>query len=102
MTAIVSVIYPQGAKFDMDYYLKTHMPLVQSNWGPLGLKSYKIAHYSSEGPYCVQAWLEWESSEHYTKASSSDAAKIVLADIPNFTDKQPDLIQGTLADSKAF
>jgi hypothetical protein len=29
MTSIF-VLYPAGAKFDMDYYVKTHMPMVES------------------------------------------------------------------------
>ncbi|UZP38432.1 hypothetical protein NXS19_006248 [Fusarium pseudograminearum] len=33
--AQVLVVYPSGPSFDMDYYLKTHMPLVASKWGPL-------------------------------------------------------------------
>jgi hypothetical protein len=28
MSATLNVIYPVGHKFDLDYYLKTHMPLV--------------------------------------------------------------------------
>lgn len=28
--AQVLVVYPSGPSFDMDYYLKTHMPLVAS------------------------------------------------------------------------
>jgi hypothetical protein len=30
----------------MDYYLKTHMPLVQEKWGPSGLKSWKVSPVS--------------------------------------------------------
>jgi hypothetical protein len=28
----------------MDYYLSTHMPLVQEKWGPHGLKSWKVCY----------------------------------------------------------
>jgi hypothetical protein len=28
----------------MDYYLNTHMPLVQEKWGPYGLKSWKVCY----------------------------------------------------------
>ena len=39
--AEVNVLYPakEGAKFDLDYYLATHMPLVSKHWSGLGLKS---------------------------------------------------------------
>lgn len=36
------VIYEKGTDFKMDYYLKTHMPLVQEKWAEFGLKSWKV------------------------------------------------------------
>lgn len=42
MPFLVTVLYPQG-KFDLDYYLKTHMPLVESTWAPKGLTDWKVA-----------------------------------------------------------
>ena len=42
------------------------MPLVQKTWGPLGLKTWKVAKYASaDSPYSVQAWLD-------TRAASPD------------------------------
>src|SRR5271167_635510 len=36
---IVSVLYPRHSesRFDHDYYLRTHVPLVESRWGGMGL-----------------------------------------------------------------
>ncbi|CAJ2505467.1 Uu.00g128610.m01.CDS01 [Anthostomella pinea] len=91
----ISVIYPAGTKFDMDYYLKSHMPLVQKKWAPYGLTSWKVAHYTNEGaPYVVQAWLEFGSADQWAKASASPEAKEVMGDIPNFSDKQPAMLIG--------
>lgn len=42
MPAHVSVLYPRKAKFDMDYYLATHMPLVTKHWTQHGLKKYTV------------------------------------------------------------
>lgn len=36
------MIYEKGTQFNMDYYLKTHMPLVQEKWAEHGLKSWKV------------------------------------------------------------
>ncbi|KAI1422456.1 hypothetical protein F5Y12DRAFT_717353 [Xylaria sp. FL1777] len=95
MTFILSVVYPAGAKFDMDYYLKTHMPLVQKVWENHGLKSWKIAQYdNANAPYIVQAWLEWESKEHSEAGAKSEDGKAVFADIPNFCDKSPVVLSG--------
>jgi len=76
------------------------MPLVQKTWGPFGLKSYKIVQYnSSESPYSVQAWLEWESKEANEKGFASPDSAPVFADIDKFTDKKPVLASGELKDS---
>ncbi|CAK1354159.1 hypothetical protein CB0940_01943 [Cercospora beticola] len=92
--ATVTVVYPQGAKFNMDYYKSTHMPLVQEKWGKHGLKSWKVIQFSNDSPYCVQATLEWDSLSDFQKAGGSPEAKDVMADIPNFSDKEPVIMAG--------
>ncbi|QIW97991.1 hypothetical protein AMS68_003509 [Peltaster fructicola] len=95
--ATATVLYPQGAKFDMDYYLQTHMPLVQKHWGPIGLKSWKITKIGdADAPFIVQATLEWASMDEFKSASSGDTAKTVFGDIPNFCDKQPTVLTGSV------
>lgn len=42
MATHVSVLYPRSAKFNMEYYLSTHMPLVQKSWASYGLKKYTV------------------------------------------------------------
>ncbi|KAI0425912.1 hypothetical protein F5Y09DRAFT_320542 [Xylaria sp. FL1042] len=95
MTFIMSVVYPAGTKFDMEYYLATHMPLVQTKWAPHGLKSWKVAQYDNEGaPYIVQAWLEWESQAHSEAGTNSDDGATVFADVPNFSSSKPVVLSG--------
>ncbi|KAI0483505.1 hypothetical protein F4859DRAFT_400775 [Xylaria cf. heliscus] len=103
MTYILSVVYPEGAKFNMDYYLKTHMPLVQKTWAPYGLKSWKVSHYTNpKAPYVVQAWLEWESKEHADKGTASTDGKAVFGDISNFSDKSPAVLSGEQVGSASW
>ena len=45
-----AVIYEKGTDFKMDYYLSTHMPLVQEKWAPYGLKSWKVREQSLTCP----------------------------------------------------
>ncbi|KAI0408355.1 hypothetical protein F4802DRAFT_549503 [Xylaria palmicola] len=100
MTYIFSVAYPAGTKFDMDYYLAKHMSLVLKLWAPHGLKAWKVAQYSNaEAKYAVQAWLEWESKEHADKATTSADAATIFGDVPNFSDKSPDILSGELVGS---
>ncbi|OTA91925.1 hypothetical protein M434DRAFT_396868 [Hypoxylon sp. CO27-5] len=97
VAATVSVCYPAGVKFDMDYYIKTHMPLVQKHWAKHGLKSWKVGHYTNpEAPYAVQAWLEWEDLSQWGKATATPEAKEIFDDIANFSDKTPVTLSGTI------
>jgi uncharacterized protein (TIGR02118 family) len=92
---IVSVMYPatEGARFDMDYYLKTHVPLVGARWNPLGLREAKVLRGSSAPgggapKYSVIALLTFDSAQDFQRAVEQHG-KEVLGDIPNFTNVQP-------------
>jgi uncharacterized protein (TIGR02118 family) len=92
---IVSVMYQIGPsqKFDLDYYIKTHMPLVGSLWGPAGLKEAQVLRgigspSGDPAGYHIIALLNFESVDAF-KAAAAAHGKEVLGDIPNFTDVQP-------------
>jgi uncharacterized protein (TIGR02118 family) len=94
---IISVMYQVGPghKFDVDYYLKTHMPLVNSLFGPAGLKGAQVlqgAGTPSGDPaaYQIIALLDFESADAFKAAATAHGAAI-FGDIPNFTDVQPTL-----------
>jgi uncharacterized protein (TIGR02118 family) len=91
----VSVLYPQkaGAKFDMDYYCDSHMPLVQSKLRPAlkGMAVDKGLGGRAPGTppsYVAMCHLWFDSVAAYERAfeSSGDA---ILSDIPNYTDIEP-------------
>jgi uncharacterized protein (TIGR02118 family) len=87
---LVSVMYPAGAKFDVDYYLKTHMPLVKDRWGPHGLKSAQVLRGAakpdgSPPDYQTIALLTFGSLDDF-KAAGKAHGREVFADIANFTD----------------
>ncbi|MFL6416675.1 MAG: EthD family reductase [Bryobacteraceae bacterium] len=92
---IVSVLYPKTkeSRFDIEYYLRTHIPLVKSRWSDMGLTSIDLiqrtAAISGGVPrYEVIGQLTFESTESLEKALSQHGGEI-LGDIPNFTDVQP-------------
>ena len=100
MVAVISVTYKSGGKFDMDYYLKTHMPMVQKTWAAFGLKSWKVVQYTDPAsPYAVQALLEFDDVSQWEKASTASEAGPVFADIPNFSDVGPERLVGTVTGS---
>ena len=52
MSAVIYVSYPrqEGVTFDTDYYINTHMRLVQEHWGPHGMKSWSIVEFEEGDP----------------------------------------------------
>jgi uncharacterized protein (TIGR02118 family) len=95
--ALITVLYASkpGAKFDMDYYLAKHMPMVTETWSSAGLRGYKVLKGSpaADGaapPFHVIATLDFTSAEAFGAAVASGGAK-VMGDVPNFTDIAPTL-----------
>ena len=93
----VTVLYPSTAtRFDYDYYLGTHTPMLQELWGPLGLMSIQLSRGvsglipGSTPTYVTLAVLTFSNAEALQACVSSSGAQI-LGDIPNFTDVQPDV-----------
>ena len=97
MAVIVNVLYPVESKFDIYYYLKTHLPLVLEKWGPFGLKSYEVVSFtnglhgldldSTKTPYGTVAILHWDNAEGMAKGVKSEPESKIFADVPNFSDK---------------
>ncbi|KAJ6779289.1 hypothetical protein PWT90_07904 [Aphanocladium album] len=100
--ATVNIIYPSGHDFDMDYYLKEHMPIVENNWKQFGLQGFDIIQFPPGQKYQVQAILKWDTLESYAAASKSESAAVVLGDIAKFTTAKPDVFFGTRNASKSF
>lgn len=91
---LVTVMYPAGAqtRFDIDYYLKTHMPLVRERWTPYGLKSTQVVRGAAKPDgtapdYQMMAFLTFGSLDDF-KAAGKAHGREVFADIANFTDVQ--------------
>ncbi|KIW30502.1 uncharacterized protein PV07_06244 [Cladophialophora immunda] len=98
-----TVLYPNDddTKFDMSYYLKTHMPLVMENFKKHGLKRWEVLEYKPGGDgakpkFCVGATLIWDTPDQLGAALASEDAKPVFGDIPNFCNKQPVFLGGEL------
>ena len=94
--ATVTVLYPKGTNFDMDYYMSKHMPLVAEKWTQHGLKSWKVINFGKDAEYCVQATLEFGSMEEFQKAGGSPEAGDVMGDVKNFSDQKPLIIGGSV------
>ncbi|EXJ63626.1 uncharacterized protein A1O5_11387 [Cladophialophora psammophila CBS 110553] len=98
-----TVLYPNepDTKFDMSYYLKTHMPLVMESFGKHGLKRWEVLEYKpgadgAQPKFGVGATLIFDTPEQLGAALSSEDAKPVFGDIANFCNKQPVFLGGEL------
>jgi len=91
----VSVLYPNnaGAKFDMKYYLTSHMPMVKQKLGA-SLKGMSVdegvgtAPPGTQAPFVAVAHLTFDSVDAFGAAFAQHGGEI-MADVPNYTDIQP-------------
>ncbi len=87
----VYVMYPAGGTFDLDYYMKSHMPLVDKCFGPHGLTGWQVtkvgAPPGAPAAYQIITRLEFEAPSGF-KAAIGASGPEVMGDIPNFTDTQ--------------
>ena len=91
-----SVMYPagEGKKFDLDYYVKKHMPLVQARWGGMGLVRWEVdkglagGAPGSPAPFVCIGHIYFNSLDDLKKAVAAHG-KELFADVPNFTNITP-------------
>jgi uncharacterized protein (TIGR02118 family) len=91
----VSVLYPggEGITFDMDYYLNSHMALVQQACGD-ALKGATVVQGMNGGapgvpaPYVAMTQLTFDSVEAFGAAMGPKAGELA-ADVANFTNSTP-------------
>ena len=92
----VTVLYPneEGKKFDFDYNLNKHLPMVQGLLGPMGLqkveaeKGVSSADPNQPAPFVAITNLFFETTDQVHAAFSTHGREI-MGDIKNYTDIQP-------------
>jgi uncharacterized protein (TIGR02118 family) len=100
----VSVLYPQapGKHFDQAYYEKTHRPLVMDRMASHGITKYEILQGLSGGApgsepmFACIGNLYFNSIGEFQQGFAAHAAEL-QADIPNFTDIQPQFLISEVA-----
>jgi uncharacterized protein (TIGR02118 family) len=102
----VVVLYPNkaGSKFDLDYYVHRHLPLVRDRMQPMGMRSftYTVEHaMDPKAPlqaYRLSAELRFDDMESAARALQAHGPE-TQADIPNFTDVAPVILIGKVHQS---
>lgn len=91
----ISMLYPfhENAKFDINYYINTHAPMVRKLLGS-ALKGYEIEQGisglepDSKPVYITIAHLYVDSLDEF-KTAYGHHIDLIQGDIPNYTDIQP-------------
>ena len=91
----VSAFYPTtpGKRFDMGYFVDTHVPLAQKLMGA-ALKQITVDEGLSGGdpgsqpPFVAVVHMLFDSAESFQQVFGAHAAAI-MGDVPNYTDIAP-------------
>ena len=90
-----TVFYPAGeGKFDIDYYLNSHIPFAEKLLKPYGLLRVEVDKGAAGGgpgeaaPFVVMAHLVFNSLEDFQKGTGAHDADLA-SDMKNFTDLKP-------------
>ena len=86
------VTYPGDAstRFDRDYYVRHHVPLVMACWGPLGLESCAAFWPADAGAGTIAiAVCRFHDEASMRAALASPETPRVMSDVAHFTDATP-------------
>jgi uncharacterized protein (TIGR02118 family) len=92
----VTILYPKtdDSTFDIDYYKSTHMPMFVAALGD-ACQSWGAAKVTS-GKYEAIGWALIDSLDAFNAAMAAHGAEII-ADVPNYTNVQPEMVIGEVA-----
>jgi uncharacterized protein (TIGR02118 family) len=90
---VISVMYPPSARFDLDYYMKSHIPMVEKRAQGRGFSSAQVlkGDVGADGgapPYQVIALLSFASLDGFQGMIKEHGAEI-MGDVAKFTDAKP-------------
>ena len=97
----VTVLYSVSSRFDWDYYLASHTPMVERLGQPLGMISLTVDRCVSSlggapSPYVCIAQLLFQD-EAALQALLGQHGGEILADIPNYTDASASMVVSAVA-----
>jgi len=89
----VGVFYPQSSKFDWEYYINKHTPMIQKRLAP-AMKKVEIEKGIAGGVPGTNATYQCICTLHFDSVAAFQAAFAphageIMGDIANYTDAQP-------------
>ncbi|HCF9805934.1 EthD family reductase [Pseudomonas aeruginosa] len=94
--ATLTVSYPvsENATFDRDYYLATHILLVQDAWAAFGLESAEVLFPAAGAqPLVAMVIMRFRDQAAIDAALSSPRTPEVMQDVPRFTSIAPSIFR---------
>ncbi|RHZ50676.1 uncharacterized protein CDV56_107002 [Aspergillus thermomutatus] len=96
MAFTITVVFPNDAdaKYDIEYYTKNHMTLVEKHWSKFSLKGWSVTRFvpgldGSTPLYAFGSEVFWESKMGMKNAFASPKAAEIMGDVPCFSNKSP-------------
>src|ERR1700733_14604403 len=91
----IAAAYPRepGKKFDLDYYINTHLPMVWQKFAPFGLKKIEVDRGVEKpggggSPFFAIGYLYFDFLADFQKCYAAVGAEVV-GNIPVYTDVVP-------------
>ena len=96
-TFVVAYAGPKDSRFDREYYVTQHLPLVKKMWGDCGLETISAffprenATTAGKDTGIIALCLcGFRDDAALREALASAGTPTVMSDVPHFTDLQPD------------
>lgn len=94
MPVTITVLFPNDpdAKYDYDYYINKHLPLVQRLWSKYGVTGFSATKFTtgpdgSEPKYAFGSVVYWTSHDQIKAAFAGPEVGQIFEDNPNFSNK---------------
>ncbi|KAH6866239.1 hypothetical protein B0T10DRAFT_468057 [Thelonectria olida] len=101
MAFTVTVVFPNesDAKYDIDYYVTKHMPLIQERWGKYGVTSWSATKFTdgldgSPSLYAFGSVVNWDNADQVKTAFAGPEVAEIMGDVPHFSNKQAIFLLG--------
>lgn len=101
MSFTLHILYPstEGARFDLDYYISSHMPMAEKLWKPLGLLKWEFSKFGPgldgrPSPYIYGNTFTFRDAESFQAAMAIPEIASIGADVAKFTDIVPVFLPG--------
>jgi uncharacterized protein (TIGR02118 family) len=99
----------EALRFDMEYYLSEHMPMIEKAWRPFGMRSWSVNQFPDPDPvtgqappYGVQTTVYWDKVEDFKAALSGPMKDETAKDVSVFSNVFPVIWVGEISGTKSY